>query len=374
MINFINAIMYPLQAGNLQNFSFGGSNKDNENAMIYFVAAIGIIVAIIILLNVFKGKGKAGPGGKNTATSSGPRAFSGLTLHRLTSNLGLDRDQVKMLDYVMRSGSINDPERFLNSPELIDKNFKRTYRLIERTSKDDDDLNERLSVLFAVRNIIDINFKGSTATSSRQIPDKVPAMLTIDGVNYPVQVISTKGDTLAVDNPKRAAGSLLHPARGSKATLAFYTKTTKGLLIDTRVMGTAEVNDVPVLQLAHSGQIKRLSARRFRRRQIIIDTGFYFVSTDSKTKKLSVEPKRYAGKILDISIGGCSLKTISTVNSGQRLKVEFLNNNETIIAALGEVLRITKTGVNAAVHIRFTKVPRRSLNSINAMVYEYSED
>jgi hypothetical protein len=229
-------------------------------------------------------------------------------------------------------------------------------------------------VLFAVRNIIDANFRGSTATSSRQIPEKVPAMLTIDGVNYPVQVISTKGDTLAVDNPKRAAGSLLHPARGSKAILAFYTKTTKGLLIDTRVMGTAEVNDVPVLQLAHSGQVKRLSARRFRRRQVIIDTGFYFVSTDSKTKKLAVEPKRYAGKILDISIGGCSIKTVSTLNSGQRIKVEFLNNDETIIAALGEVLRITRTGVNAAVHIKFTKVPRRSLNSINAMVYEYSED
>jgi hypothetical protein len=288
--------------------------------------------------------------------------------------LGLDREQVKMLDYVLRSGSVSDPERFMNSPELIDKNFKRTYRLIERTSHDDNELNDRLSVLFAVRNIIDANFRGASATSSRQIPDKVPAVLTIDKVNYPVQVISTKGDTIAVDNPKRAAGSLLHPARGSKATLAFYTKTTKGLLIDTRVMGTAEVNDTPVLQLAHSGQVKRLSARRFRRRQIIIDTGFFFVSTDSRTKKSIVEPRRYQGKIMDISIGGCSIKTVSTINAGQRVKVEFINNDETTIAALGEVLRITRTGVNAAIHVKFLKVPRRSLNSINAMVYEYSEN
>jgi hypothetical protein len=364
--------MYPLQAGDINVFGGAFKGKTNPNDIIWFFAIAGILVMGVILLNVFKGKGRSGPAGKNSGTS-GPRAFSGFTLHRLTSNLGLDREQVKMLEYVMRSGGVSDPERFLNTPELVDKNFKRTYRLIERTASNDDDLNERLSVLFAVRNIIDVNFRGSSATSSRQIPEKVPAVLTIDGVNYPVQVISAKGDTLAVDNPKRAAGSLLHPSRGSKATLAFYTKTTKGLLIDTRVMGSAEVNDVPVLQLAHSGQVKKLSARRFRRRQIIIDTGFYFVSTDAKTKKSVVDQRRYGGKIMDISIGGCSIKTISTVTTGQRLKVEFLHNDDTTIAALGEVLRITRTGVNAAIHVKFLKVPRRSLNSINAMVYEYSE-
>jgi hypothetical protein len=373
MFNLLASIMYPLQLGNLDNFSFGGNAKTNETDVIWFVVIVGILVTVFVLLNAFKGKGRAGPGGKN-ASASAPRAFSGLTLHRLTSNLGLDREQVKMLDYVLRSGSVNDPERFLNTPELIDKHFKRTYRLIERSSRDDDELNERLSVLFAVRNIIDAHFQGASATSTRQIPEKVPAVLTIDNVNYPVQVVSTKGDTLAVDNPKRSAGSLLHPARGSKAMLAFYTKNTKGLLIETRVLGTAEVKDVPVLQLAHSGQVKKLSARRFRRRQIIIDTGFYFVSTDSRSKKSIVEPRRYAGKILDISIGGCSIKTVSTVSEGQRLKVEFLHNDETTIAALGEVLRINRGGTNAGIHIKFLKVPRRSLNSINAMVYEYSED
>jgi hypothetical protein len=372
-MNILETMMYPLQLGNLDNFSFGGNAKTNESDMIWFVVVIGIFVTVIVLLNVFRGKGKTGPGGKRSV-ETGPRAFSGLTLHRLTSNLGLDREQVKMLDYVLRSGNVNDPERFLNSPDLVDKNFKRTYRLIERTSHDDNELNEKLSVLFAVRNIIDVNFRGTAATSSRQIPANVPAVLSIDGVNYPVQVISTKGDTIAVDNPKRAAGSLLHPARGSKATLAFYTKTTKGLLIDTRVLGTADVNEVPVLQLAHSGLVKRLSARRFRRRQIIIDTGFYFVHLDTHTKKSVVDQRRYAGKIMDISIGGCSIKTVSTINAGQRLKVEFLNNDETTIAALGEVLMISRSGASSAVQVKFLKVPRRSLNSINAMVYEYSED
>jgi len=112
---------------------------------------------------------------------------------------------------------------------------------------------------------------------------------------------------------------------------------------------------------------------RIRDEPIIIDTGFYFVFPDPKTKKSIVEKRRNAGKIMDISIGGCSIKTTTSVNQGQRVKVEFIHNDGSIIAALGEVLRITHNGINTIIHAHFLKVPRRSLNSINAMVYEYEE-
>jgi hypothetical protein len=273
----------------------------------------------------------------------------------------------------MRSGGINDPQRFMNSPDMIDRQFKRTYRLIERTSPDEEELNKRLSVLFSTRNIIDSSSKGVAATSSRQIPEKVAAVLTIDKISYPVQVISSRGGTLAVENPKRAAGSLVHPAKGSKAKLAFFTKSTKGFSVETHVLGTAVMNQTTVLQLAHSGQVKKLSARHFRRREVNIDTGFYMVHTDSHTKKTIVEKKRYTGKIADISIGGCSIKTAVQANTGQRIKVEFVNSDDSTIVALGEILRFSRSGSSSVMHVRFLRVPRRSLVAINAMVYEYAE-
>jgi c-di-GMP-binding flagellar brake protein YcgR len=327
----------------------------------------------VILLNVFKGKGKAKSGGKQASYNS-PRGFSSFTLHRLTGDMGLDREQVKMLDYVMRSGSVSDPERFLNSPDMIDRQFKRTYRLIERTSPDEEELNKRLLVLFSTRNIIDASSKGVAANSGRRIPERVPAVLTVDKVSYPVQVLSSRGGTLSVENPKRVAGSLVHPAKGSKATLSFFTKSAKGFSVETRILGTAVMNQTPVLQLTHSGQIKRLSARHFRRRDVHIDAGFYLAHIDTHTKKTMVEKKRYSGKIADISVGGCSIKVAMPINIGQRIKIEFVHHDDSTIVALGEILRISRSGANSVMHVKFLKVPRRSLVAINAMVYEYAED
>jgi len=364
--------MFLLQV-NLKDFSM--SQKQVSPTQVYFLIGIGIIVLGLILFSNFRSKNRTGTGGgKHTSSGGGPGFFSGLTLHRLTSDLGLEREQVKMLDYVMRSGGVSDPERFLNNPGLLDKNFKRAYRLIERTSANEEELNDRLSVLFSTRNIIDANIKGSTATSSRQIPEKVQMVLTIDRVNYLVHVISSRGDMLLVENPKRTAGSLLRPPKGSKATLAYFAKSSKGYLVDTRVMGYTDTIEGPAMQLAHSGQIKKLSARHFPRRQIIIDTGFFLVQYDSHTKKSIVDKRRCNGKIMDISAGGCSIKTNVPINGGQRIKVEFIHNDGSIIAALGEVLRTSRSGINTIMHVKFIKVPRRSLNKINAMVYEYTEN
>jgi len=363
--------MLPLQSYQMNQFWKSSSNQSSDAQ--YFAIGIGVVVIALILLNVFKDKLQPKGSGKHVATN-GPRRFSGFTLHRLTNDMGFNREQVKMLDYVLRSGSVNDPERVLNNPTLLDQHFKRTYRLIEKTSSSDEELNERLSVLFSARNLIDAHFQSNVTTkSTRQIPEKTPAVLTIDKVNYPVKVLSSRGDTLVVENPQRSAGSRIHPASGSKATLALYTKSTKAFSIETRVLGTTDTADGPALQLAHSGQIKKLSARRFRRLQVIIDTGFFLVFKDEKTKKMIVDKRRNTGKIMDISIGGCSIKTTTSVNQGQRIKVEFVHNDGSTIAALGEVLRITHNGINTVIHAHFLKVPRRSSNSINAMVYEYEE-
>jgi hypothetical protein len=362
--------MFPLQSYQMGDF-WKKSSQQSSGAE-YFAIGIGVVVIVLIVLNVFKDKLQPKVGGKHVATS-GPRRFTGFTLHRLTSDMGFDREQVKMLDYVLRSGSVTDPERVLNNSALLDKHFKRAYRLIEKTSSSEEELNDRVSVLFSARNLIDAHIQNSTTTSStRQIPEKTPAVLTIDKVNYPVKVLSSKGDTLVVENPQRSAGSRIHPANGSQATLALYTKSSKAFSIETRVLGSTDTADGPALKLAHSGKVKKLSARRFRRLQVIIDTGFFFFYSDGN-KKSVVDKRRNVGKIMDISIGGCSIKTTTSVNQGQKIKVEFIHNDGSTIAALGEVLRISRNGVNTVIHIHFLKVPRRSSNSINAMVYEYEE-
>jgi hypothetical protein len=349
----------------------------NQDQIIFFVLGIAAIVLILIIVNLLKTKFKVPALNGTQIGNLYPRKFSVMALHRVADDLGLNRGQTKMLDFVMRTGGANDPARELNSPILLDRHFKRAYRLIERSSSSEDEMNTRLSVLFATRNIIDANAGNTEATSTRQIPENAAAVLKIGETNYPIRVISSRGDSLVVENPVSSTGEPLRLPRGSKASLSFYTKSSKGFSVESRILGSMDTADGPVLQLVHSGQIKKLSNRQFRRRQTVISTNFYFVHVEEKEKKkdnkLVVDKRRFSGSILDISIGGCSIKTNTPVNSGQRLKIEFTREDNSIVAALGEVLRANRSGVSSILHIKFLKVPNKSLNSINAMVYEYNE-
>jgi hypothetical protein len=259
---------------------------------------------------------------------------------------------------------------------LLDKHFKKAFRIIERTSISQDEINNRLSVLFATRNKIEAKANSLSTTSTREIPENTAAVLAIGDTNYPIRVISSKGDSLIVENPLSATGEPLEMEKGSLVTVSFFPEPNKGFAVDSRVLGTTETIDGHhVLQLVHSGQIKKLSKRRFRRRQTVITTAFYFVFMEEgkKNGEVTIDKRRFAGNIMDISIGGCSIKTSVPVNNGQKLKIEFTREDDSIVAALGEVLRTNRAGTDTIMNIKFIKVPRRSLNSINAMVYEYTD-
>lgn len=81
------------------------------------------------------------------------------------------------------------------------------------------------------------------------------------------------------------------------------------------------------------------------------------------------------GNVLDVSIGGCSIKTVSPVQVGSRLKISIDYDENFVINVLGQVLRINRSGPSGAmiVHIKFLKVPRRAFNSISALVFGFDE-
>jgi hypothetical protein len=118
---------------------------------------------------------------------------------------------------------------------------------------------------------------------------------------------------------------------------------------------------------AHSNQ------RRFRRRQVILPAIFYLVNLEEgrqKETKMVVDKRRLTGNIMDISVGGCSIKTKVPVLSGKRLKIEAAVSGNRI-ATLGQALRTNRTGIGTIVHVKFLRVPSRSMNVINALVFEY---
>jgi c-di-GMP-binding flagellar brake protein YcgR len=358
----------------LQGIGFSTWKEKNPKDIAVFLIGLGGVVIFLVVLNVVKKRTAApGPG------ASGPvRRFSGFALRRLAGSLGLDRDQAKMLEFVLRNDNVTDLRRTIDSANLLDRAFKRAYRTIERSANTENEALERINLLFSTRNALESTMGGEGISSTRQVAENTSAVISIGGDSYPVKVISSKGENLVVENPQNALGTPVRLPRGGKVNLSFFTKSSKGFSFESRILGLADSADGPVLQLVHSSQIKRLSQRRFRRRQAVIGNSFYYVYVEEsgrkKEKKMVVDKRRLTGNIMDISIGGCSIKTSVNVPSGQRIKIEFTYEGNTTVAVLGQVLRTNRSGINTIMHIKFLKVPRRSLNAINALVFEYADE
>jgi len=340
-------------------------SSSNKESLIILIFIIVVVAVIIFLTSSRKGSG-SGSGGKG---STG--LFARLALHRMGRDIGLNGEQIKMLDFVFRTDQVLDPEKSIVTPALLDRHFRRAYRVIEQTSKTDAEVQYRHAVLFSTRNMLESNVSGGIS-STRQLKDDTSVILNNGKEKYEVLILSTTGENLALECPQNALGSSVKLQKGTRLSALLFTKNNKGFSFETHVTGYTTVHGRNALLVAHSNKLKFLSQRRFRRRQMVIASNLYLVYVEGSGKKqrLIVDKRRLTGNIADISVGGCSIKAKAPIQVGARMKIEFTQGDYSV-AALGQVLRTNRAGMVTIVHIKFLKVSRKSMNIINAFVYEY---
>jgi len=367
--NFI--FLFPLQVS-VTDFNFGsGGSAASPATIIGIIVFFVVVIVAVIIFNAAKGNSGGGTAG---AGGGGSKLFAGLTFSRLARNLGLDNEQSKMLSFIFKADDVIEPEKSINNPALLDRHFRKAYRLIEQDTGGDNEKQNRLAVLFSTRNILENSMIGGL-TSTRQLKEDLILILHYGKEKINVNILNIKAEFLTVDAPKNVLGSQIKIPKGTRLSVLFFTKSNKCFSFETRVVGYATMHGHPVLQLAHSNQLRFLSQRRFRRKQAVIACFMYLVYVEGSGKKqrLVVDKRRLNGNIADISVGGCSIKTTAPVQVGARFKVEF-TQGENHVAALGQVLRTNKTGVNTIIHMKFLKVSLKSMNIINAFVYEYAHE
>jgi len=354
--------------------------EDNPVAGIAFLAVLGVLILIVFVGNIVRngmgmGKGMTKGSGSNT------RRFSIFTLYKINKTYGLNRDQSKVLEYVLKSNGVVDAERSVSNPPLLDKHFKQTYKQIEKNSATEDDAQEKMTMLFSTRNTIEMHHNTSPGQNPPQhLSSGMEVVLSANQESHQVKIISSpQKNIVMVSCPCTAVGTKVRFARGTKARLTFFNKANKGFSLNCQILETENTSFGPALQLSCSREAKAMTQRRFRRRQVTLDCGYYLVHVEetkrNKPPKLTVERRRISGTITDLSIGGCAIKTQNSVPAGTRLKIEMESYSESgLIAVLGQVLRINRSGLSSSImHIRFLKVPRKAMNAINAMVFEYKD-
>jgi len=356
---------------------------DNPVEAMVLVIVIGAIILLSIIFHLIRGRVNTtivGKTGKRTAAAT-PRKFNSFSFYRIASSYGLDREQTRLLEYVFRIDGVTDAERVMRNPALLDRHFRRAYKTIEKSSNNDDEVQQRLVKLFSLRNVIEAAPGiGGASASSGQIAENTPAVLISSKDNYPVRVISSRGQNIIIDMPKNALGTPVRLVRGTKVTLSFFTRSSKGFSYDGQVAGVVDTPNGSGLQITHSGKMKSLVKRMYRRKQTSTRCEFFLVFVEDagngkkKAPKLVVDSKRFSGTVQDVSIGGCSIKTSAPIQIGSRLKITMDYNESNLINVLGQVLRVNRSGpMGTIMHIKFLKVPRKAFNSISTLVFGYDE-
>ena len=351
--------------------------EDNPVAGFIILGGIGAVILIVFVTGIIKNGLNAGkkPGG---GSSSNPRHFSFFAMRRVAKNYGLNRDQAKALEFVLKNDGVVDPERTVANPAALDKHFKRAFKQLENSSGSEEEAQQKMALLFSARNAIDVRHNTSAGNSSVQrISSGMAATLSVNQDSFSVKVISTKSDTVLVDCPRNAIGTLIKFPKGTRVNLAFFTKDSKGFSLDSQVIGISDTSFGPALQLTHTKDAKAMTQRRFRRTRAVLNCDFFMVRLEDlknrKPPKMIVDPRRFSGSVADISIGGCAIKTQISVPPGSRVKIEFDYGRSAVpVAVLGLVLRINRSGIsNTIIHVKFLKVPRKAMNVINSLVFEY---
>jgi hypothetical protein len=355
----------------------------DDNPMESRILLIAIIVIVVVsVVTYFVRHGVRGPAAgksKDKGSSITPRKFNAFTLHRIASAYGLDGEQRKLLEYVFRNDGVNDPERVMKTPAILDRHFRRTFRIIEKNSSTDEEAQERLTKLFTLRNHIESSSSTDDASTVR-LSENTPAILACGKDSFPVKVLSSRGQTVVVDFPRNALGTPIRMTKGTKISLAFFAKSSNGFSYDGTIGGAVNTDRGQGLQITHNGRMKPLVKRRYRRRSGDIQCVFYFVNIEEmgtgkkKTAKLVVDNRKYPGMIKDISIGGCSLKSSAPIQIGSRLKINIDYDDDSVISVLGQVIRTNRSTAGTIIHIKFIKVPRRAFNSISTFVFGYNDD
>jgi hypothetical protein len=362
--------------------------EDDPLSAIILGIGAGTIVIVALIVNIIKHGFKpiTARSGESKQSSNFmlSRQFSGLALRSIAKSYDLTKEQTKMLEYIFAREEVSKPREVLADAVMIDKLFRRAYQSIVRKSEygiDDNEIQKELYRLFSTRNAIEAAPVSLQYASVPEIDYGTEVVLSVNGKTYPLKVDTLRGEVITVECPVNPLGQPLKFQRDTRAELTYFDDMNHGFLQPCRVLDVvAAPGKPPLLHLLAQGRPKTLFKRKNRRRHVNIACEFWVVTltkTGSGSRSrtnMTVGNRKFFGEILNISPGGCSIRTRGSLKPGLRLKIS-LDYNKKNAVVLGQVLRINRgSSITSFVHIKFIKGSLRTLNIINAAVYRYNDD
>ena len=344
---------------------------ETRNFLFIMGGLILVAVAYSIIKTVASGKGI-------TLGLGQPKSFSASAFRRRAEEYGFSSGEAEFLEFYARKLGATSPQTVFGSKSQLDAFMRNAFKYIERHAETEDMAEEQKHKLFTIREALGArSSSGSSMRSTRQLKPKTPlSLVTSKEAHYSTILLVNDPKSLYLEPALDAFGTPIRFPYGSRLTVYFYSGNHVGYSFQTRSRGVVDIEGKKFFAVKHSDRIKPLPARRHQRSEVHISGRFYLVhmrtvrEKGKTVKKVQVERAAVAGIIIDISGGGLSMQTMSPVNAGEFIKIEFDLGTGGLFA-YASVVRVSKTRTGALMHIKFVRATRKTINQIRSGVYGY---
>ena len=342
------------------------------------ILAAGIFAAFVFILVI-----GAVSASKSSGRATGRRGgrFTKSKFKRRARSIGLTAAQLKTLFYIISRFKPANPYVLLTNGPLLDSFLKKAMADVESQVASDSIKEAQTLTLFRIKQAIERNSqKSQVINNSRQLKVNQAVTISSDGTTrHNSRIVANLRDVIALQIPFDAANNQIRWKKWSTLSIAFWKPNGEAYSFQTKVTGYNLLKGISCLFVQHSQRITKGQQRRFRRKILEKPSYFYPVrilttgSGKNQARRAFVETKRGSiGTVIEVSAGGCSIRTSYPLKKGDLIKVEFETERGIPISIFGKVVNSRPAEpLGSIMHVMFTRVSKSSLNKINSFVYDY---
>ncbi|ADN01720.1 PilZ domain-containing protein [Spirochaeta thermophila] len=337
---------------------------------------IMILVLIgAVLLTVVVGKLTSQRSGGGARSLSGLGTFS---FRRSARKIGLTRHYIRLLEGLVKKYRVSNPERVLHNSPVLDNILRREMAEIEESRLPDAEKDLRKHHLFLIKQVIEANSpRRGTLGSTRHLKpgEEVKLYLPHSRRLYLSEVAENTPTYLGIRAPLDEQGKLVKLPPGSRVHLSFVRYGTQLFSAPATVRHVSTRSSIPILYIDHLSRVPQVLKRRHKRIEFNAPTYFYKVQivegTGRRREAVVNTGQRYNGTIIDLSAGGCGVRTYYPLPPGSLLRLDFRTDLGEPISAYGKVRGVTtERGKGTIMHVMFTSMSRHHLNELREIIYD----
>ena len=339
----------------------------------WLIWVIGGVILLVLIVGAVAGR-KSGSGGR----------FSGPAFRRKARQIGLSRDETRLLLKIAKTPRVGRPMQLLSNPQYFESILRKLVREIDSSEMPEADREGRKHVLFRIARVVDAAATPlRSISSSKAIRPGTEIRLVSeqrDSLDTEIDAQLQEGFGVSVAFP--GSGPPFGWKKGKRLQATVILNGDEVFSFSTKVINYVEAKGDRTLVLEHVENLRQTQKRRAPRREYNRPTYFYPVDvvstgTGRKASKRAVvnQKRRGLGRFVDVSGGGCAVQATTPLPKGTLVKLEFQGTSGGNITALGKVVGTEKTPPRGGLmHIMFTRMTRKNLNEIEAYVFGAAEE